>query len=287
MSIPYRLLSLIGIALILNILGSLFIAGLAFTQGVSILELSGERISQLPVELIRCILFVNQIFSFLLPSILFGYLFYKKEMWNSFYLNKAPILKNAIIAICLLAASYPLVILSYKANMALPLPEWISSLEQSTVDTLMKVLTMDTPAVFLMNLILIAVLPAIGEELMFRGVLQNQLAKWIKNEHLGIFLASTIFSAIHLQFEGFLPRLALGMVLGYLYFWTRNLWIPIIVHFLNNATQVVAIYTGNQQVSDINGGSIPEIHWSTYPISIILIMFLYKFLRPRVKQYDV
>ena len=89
---------------------------------------------------------------------------------------------------------------------------------------------------------MIALLPALGEELMFRGVLQRLFHDWTKNIHVSIFLAALVFGLFHLQFYGLLPRVFLGMVLGYLFYWTGSLWVPIFVHFMNNASAVIAAY---------------------------------------------
>jgi len=89
------------------------------------------------------------------------------------------------------------------------------------------------------NLLVIAVIPAIGEELMFRGVVQKLLAKWFGHPHWAILLTAFLFSAMHLQFLSFLPRFFLGIVLGYLFYWSGSVWLVILVHFINNALAVV------------------------------------------------
>jgi membrane protease YdiL (CAAX protease family) len=91
---------------------------------------------------------------------------------------------------------------------------------------------------YLSNLFFIAVIASIAEEVFFRGVLQQLLSKHFKNEHVGVWLTAIVFSLMHLQFYGFLPRVMLGAMLGYLFVFTRNLWIPILIHFLNNALVV-------------------------------------------------
>ena len=98
------------------------------------------------------------------------------------------------------------------------------------------------------NIVLLAILPAIGEELFFRGVIQKKLTYIIINPHLAILITSIVFSAIHLQFFGFLPRLILGLVLGYFFYYSKNLWMPILAHFTHNALSVLALFfTKNHQ----------------------------------------
>jgi hypothetical protein len=86
---------------------------------------------------------------------------------------------------------------------------------------------------------LIAIIPAIGEELLFRGVLQRIFTEWFKSAHWGIWISAFLFSAIHMQFFGFLPRMFLGLFFGYLLEATGSLWIPILAHFINNLTGVL------------------------------------------------
>jgi uncharacterized protein len=93
--------------------------------------------------------------------------------------------------------------------------------------------------VLIINFMIIAILPAIGEELLFRGVIQRLLGEWTKNVHIGIFLAAFIFSFIHFQFYGFVPRLLLGLYFGYLMFWSGSIWVPVIAHLVNNGMAVI------------------------------------------------
>ncbi len=105
-------------------------------------------------------------------------------------------------------------------------------------------LTMNSPLDLLLNLLFMALAPAIGEEILFRGYLQQTLGNLIKNHHAAIWLAAFWFSAFHFQFYGFLPRMVLGAIFGYLFYWSGSLWIPILAHFVNNATAVIVHYFG-------------------------------------------
>ncbi|PLX06689.1 MAG: hypothetical protein C0594_06605 [Marinilabiliales bacterium] len=95
---------------------------------------------------------------------------------------------------------------------------------------------------FLVNILMIAIIPAIGEELLFRGIIQKLLIEWTRKTWLGIVLTAIIFSAIHFQFYGFIPRFLLGMLFGYLLIWSKNIWLPIFAHFINNGTAVFVAF---------------------------------------------
>ncbi len=93
------------------------------------------------------------------------------------------------------------------------------------------------------NLIILAVLPAAGEEMIFRGVIQRMLGRILRRGDMAVWLAAFIFSAMHFQFYGFIPRFILGLVFGYLYYWTGNLWLPVTAHIINNSVTVISSWT--------------------------------------------
>ena len=134
-------------------------------------------------------------------------------------------------------------------NQNLHLPEsyqWLENFAREYEDRAeeqTKLLTnMGTVTTFLIAMLVIAVLPAIGEELVFRGIIQMELVRGTRNHHVAIWIAGFLFSFIHFQFFGFFPRLLLGVLFGYLYHWSGNLWIPITAHFANNGLQVLMLY---------------------------------------------
>ena len=97
-------------------------------------------------------------------------------------------------------------------------------------------------------MLIIALIPAFGEELLFRGLIQKGLFKSWGNIHLAIWLSAFLFSALHLQFLGFIPRFLIGGLLGYLFFWSGSIWLPILAHFVNNATAVLLSFMINKGV---------------------------------------
>ena len=118
----------------------------------------------------------------------------------------------------------------------------LKQMEDMAGDLTERMLKVDTIGGLLMNLLVIALIPAIGEELTFRGVVQQSLVKGCKNAHVGILLSAAIFSFIHFQFYGFLPRMFLGIILGYMFYYSGSLWTSILMHFVNNGAAVVVSY---------------------------------------------
>ena len=150
-----------------------------------------------------------------------------------------------LIAFAILLAGMPFITLLSQLNKMLTLPEWLGALEQlmksfeeaaqATTNLLLEGRSIWD---FLGNIIFIGAFAAVAEEMFFRGVLQKQLGKLFKNLHTSVWIAAFIFSLMHMQFYGFLPRVVLGAMLGYLFVYSNNLWLPIFVHFLNNALVV-------------------------------------------------
>lgn len=132
--------------------------------------------------------------------------------------------------------------LIYEWNQLLPMPQWMLDME-GKLKVLTEYLTdFRTPVHFLFGLLVIGVIPALGEELLFRGALQPVFQRWSGSVHVGIWVAAAVFSAIHVQFMGFFPRMLLGALFGYLYLWSGNLWVPVWAHFVNNGFTVTMMY---------------------------------------------
>ena len=142
------------------------------------------------------------------------------------------------------------------------LEEYLKNLEEMAASVTEKMLNVDSFGGLLLNLLVIALIPAVGEELTFRGVLQQGLTRRMKSPHAAIILSAAIFSFIHFQFYGFLPRMFLGILLGYMFYITRSLWTSITMHFVNNGTAVVLYYLNNKGLIEAD----PETFGSTqYP----------------------
>jgi membrane protease YdiL (CAAX protease family) len=138
-------------------------------------------------------------------------------------------------------------------NESLKLPEFLSGMEQWMRESeeqalkLTEAFLSDTSIKGLVvNMLMIGILASIGEELLFRGIILRIFKEWTKNAHLAVWISAILFSALHMQFYGFLPRMILGVVLGYLFVWSGSLWVPIITHFINNGSAVFIAYLYNK-----------------------------------------
>ena len=147
--------------------------------------------------------------------------------------------QDAILVCAIMLLITPFIALLVEWNMLLPFPEWLMQFHFNSEPIITAFLKMDTIWDLLYTIFVIAIIPAIGEELFFRGYLQQTIGNWLSNHHKAIVLTGFLFSAIHLDIQAIIPRFLLGVFLGYLYYWGRNLWLPILAHFTNNALAVI------------------------------------------------
>lgn len=168
-----------------------------------------------------------------------------------------------------------------------PVEQWMRSQEDLALQLTQNMIGDGTPQLLAINLIVMALCPAITEEFFFRGALQRLIGKWNPNPHFVIWSAAILFSAFHLQFYGFIPRMLLGAYLGYLLLWTRSIWIPVFAHFINNATAVIGMSDKNLRESALVTGEIPTDQIFQYgiaaAISLILFIFLNQYLKKILK----
>ena len=139
---------------------------------------------------------------------------------------------------------------------------------------------------FLYNVVLMAIIPAIGEELLFRGVLMRQFKNWLKNIHWAIIITAFLFSALHMQFYGFIPRMLLGVLFGYLVWWSGSLWTSMLAHFINNLMAVIFYYLYNKQLIsksvDSFGATSATFVWAILS-AIVVSGIIYIFYKKRIE----
>ena len=144
-------------------------------------------------------------------------------------------------------------------NSGITLPEAFSELEKTLKDleaqmaeATEKLTTFNHFGTFLLAFIVVAVLPGIGEELLFRGVLQNTLHRYSGNKHVAIWVTGFLFAAIHFQFYGLVPRTMLGVLFGYIYVWSGNLKMAMVAHIANNGLALCFAYYAQLTEMDID-----------------------------------
>lgn len=282
---------------VLLLLGAFSLAGviagsaLAFawsqSQGIdlqAVLYSLNEQSERTLRDAIRMANLLNHIATFTLPALAVALLLYKQRWISFFKLSYVPPIGLVLTAIFFVIASFPFVQLTYWLNHQFPLPEWMLELEETTENMVKALLVMDSPVELLFNLLIIGILPAIGEELIFRGILQQQLQRLLRNPVAAIWLTAIIFSAIHMQFAGFLPRMILGATLGYAFYWTRSLWVPILAHFITNAMQVIGQYVTDGKLTESDPTDLKTSDWITGIASLLIAVMVGYYLWRRSKE---
>jgi membrane protease YdiL (CAAX protease family) len=154
--------------------------------------------------------------------------------------------QGIMLSVALFMVAFPFInyLAEWNSNIEIPtaLGDWMQGKESQAGKLTELFLDMPSVGLLFFNLVMIALLPAVGEELIFRGIIQLGLHRQFGNAHVAIWVSAALFSAIHLQFFGFVPRMLMGVAMGYLLFWSGNLWYPIIAHLTNNAMSVVLSY---------------------------------------------
>jgi len=273
---PLFMLSILGLIVFLCLLVGLgFGEGYSYFKGMDLAASLANLTSKSATstrDFIRTNLLINHLSTFVVPGIVFAYFFYKNK-WASFLrISNFPKLYNLLLGSMLILAAFPLAQFAFWLNMKIPMPAILIEMEQGTAEMVKNLLLVEQPHELWFNLFVIAVIPAIGEEFIFRGILQKKLMEHMKNQHVAIWVAALIFSAIHMQFQGFLSRILLGGILGYLYHWTGNLWVAIFAHLVNNAAQIVGQYFFQKGMIEINmEETIVDVNWAMTLIAFVLV----------------
>jgi membrane protease YdiL (CAAX protease family) len=129
---------------------------------------------------------------------------------------------------------------------------WMRNMENQATEMTDAFLQVDTAMGLMVNLLIIGLLAAVGEELLFRGVILKMFRESVNNVHLAVFFSALLFSAFHGQFYGFVPRAMLGVMFGYIFVWTGSLWVPILLHLLFNSVSVVVAFLYTKGLMDVN-----------------------------------
>lgn len=246
----------------------------------------------LSINALKWIQFVQSAAMFLLPPLCMAYLWsqepikwLKVETFQSF--------KVSSMAVVLMLVALPAINLLSHLNQQItfpaflePLEQWMKTSEESANALTEQFLSVTTFGGLIINLLLMALLPAVAEELTFRGVLQRlfQPSTMLHNStpHLAIWCSAILFSAIHLQFYGFIPRMLMGALFGYMLVWTGSLWVPILMHFTNNAMAVLLYFItlrAGWDMETIDAIGTGNTLWLGIASLVITIIGIYAFLR--------
>jgi membrane protease YdiL (CAAX protease family) len=228
---------------------------------------------------------VNAVITFLILPILYMAIFR-----HSYFKKFNPATKRLpiflVLAIIIFFMGMPLLayLVDWNKDMKLPsslkpLQDWMENSENLAKVLTETIIYYKDSTSFVLTLLVVALIPGIGEELVFRGIVQNELKDILKSPTGAIWVTGFLFSFIHFQFFGFFPRMFLGVLFGYLYYWSGSIYVSMFVHFMNNALTLVLANMYKQKDISFNPDSSESIPFYSVIISLIAFSFfiyLYK-----------
>jgi len=283
------LLIVAGVGMVLTLI--FVVAGVfIFNSDLTILDKAVNTLRPNDAGFMRYLLIMQDITLFIVPSIILMILL-RPENSERLTEAKVPGITEIGLVIILAFCIFPITSFTGQINTAIRLPEglkgletWITEKEEKADNLIEMIITSRTFWSMMLNLATIAILPAIGEELIFRGVFQKILGRLFRSDHIAIWVTAIIFSTIHFQFYGFIPRLILGLVFGYLFLWSGTLWLPVIAHFVNNAFPVILAYI---QGVETMSSPVDLPLWkqaAILPVPLIVSLIILFYFRNKSKQ---
>jgi len=232
---------------------------------------SGLEITPAVLKYVQLILAT---FVFIVPANAYSHLF--SDNTFVFFEFKKPSLVFLFFAALLWLFTLPIISFLADINNKIAFPTSFAGLENSfrlaearAENATRFLLNITSLSGLMVNLLVIAVVAAIAEELIFRGIIQKLLFEQSKNIHLAIWLTALVFSLFHLQFFAIIPRIVLGAALGYTFYWSKSIWVPIFFHFINNASIVLASYLYHQKMITTDPNEI-----TFFPNSVLFVAFI-------------
>ena len=200
---------------------------------------------------------MQDILAFILPAVVTMAIIYRRP-FHVMGLDRAPSWLAIAIVIVFYIISLPAMNWLVEMNKAMSLPSWMAGIEQamrtaedSAAEVTRQMLNINSVGQLILCVLVVGVMAGLSEEMLFRGAMLRTMQDSRLGNHAVVWITAILFSAFHMQFYGFVPRMLLGVWLGYLFVWTGSLWVPIIAHTLNNSTVVLMSYLSNK-------GVIPE-----------------------------
>ncbi|NJK95277.1 MAG: CPBP family intramembrane metalloprotease [Bacteroidales bacterium] len=253
-----QLIIVLAVFLILNTVSSVF--GIALAN--SLYHLDTKTIETLftnfddprNIVILKMLQIIISLITFVLGSLLLAFLLSENSQ-RYLSLENRPALKLSLVSVLLVIFIFPFINFLGALNSEINFPNYVKEVSENNLKLMEAFLADTNPIGLFINIIMIGILPAIGEELFFRGIVQNIFHKITKNYHWGIWISAAVFSLIHMEFMGFVPRMVLGAMFGYMLVWSGSIWVPVIAHFINNMGAVLMYYLVNTgKLSEKNFG---------------------------------
>ncbi len=273
MKITLTLLFCLTGMLLFMLIGSIVVFSVYGTEALSYLSNPNPSVPE-ALAVLKILQICQGIGMFIVPGFILAMYFSEKPL-KYLGLNRIN-LNLGLLGLLTIIVAFPAINLLASINEQVNMPQWMIDMEQKAQVLTKAFMTVNSIGGLLLNIFMIAVLPAIGEELIFRGILQRIFTDLTGKVVWGIVISAVLFSSMHMQFQGFLPRFALGVLFSYFYIWSGSLWLPIIAHFINNSIAIIGytlIYKGNLPAEAENVGGL-GVMWPLGIMSLALVLVL-------------
>ena len=256
------------------IISSVAIGAISYFQGNSAGEMVGSA------TWLKWMQLIQSLGLFIFPVFLMAFLSTSKPL-EFLKLSTAPNLKQTCLTVLSMIVAMPFMDFIIQWNQAIhfpdflqPVEQWMRIKEEQANLLTEKMLEASSWKGWLFNFFIVAISAAFSEELFFRGTLQQYFSMRCR-VGVAIILSAFIFSAIHFQFFGFIPRFLLGAYFGYLLYWSQSLWLPILAHFTNNAIALLQIFLFGSEDTPLLPASVPPyVSYLAGVASLILFIFI-------------
>jgi membrane protease YdiL (CAAX protease family) len=278
MAVCLLILSTLGLVLAIPLFG------VSFSQ-INVV-LSGN-LKDTDISLLKYIQLIQSVSLFIIPAIILNHILFQSD--NKFFTSrKFPSITLIILVLITLIVSSPLIEILLKWNSSIKFPSFMAGIELKLQESenkaaflTEKLLSGQRITDYLINILMVAIIPAIGEEFLFRGILQRLFAAGLKNIHLSVLFAAILFSGFHFQFYGFFPRLALGLFFGYLFYWSGSIWIAVLAHFFNNFFEITIEFLDKNYGTNL---SAPIEKFQSNQLEILISLALTIFLVSQIRK---
>ena len=263
----FAALILCAISLLSMLVASLAVGVVLYSQGLEALTTPAAM---------RWVQAGTSVATFIIPVFVWRIFF--PHFWAGGYSPKLLTARSLLLGLLLVAGAIPVALLLEYLNSLMPMPYWVDNLNAASQQVLVALLAQPGTGAFIANLLVIAILAALSEELFFRGTLQPLLHRAFGG-HAAVWTTAVIFALVHMEFTAIIPRVFLGAVLGYLYLYTRSIWIPVLGHSLNNALAVVlARFSTTEELLAPDATEILT-YWYLPALGCVLLAVAYQQLR--------
>lgn len=263
-------------SLLIIVLSMIFVGSWVIRSGIWILSESSGT-TEITMENVlashplpgKTLVAINHVLVFIISSLIFLWIFHKKNILNFLQIRHFPPSYLILFPLALISL-FPVMGYLSQWTESLTLPGYLKNLDAQSMKSLESFLTMDGLFDLIVNIIIVGIIAGTGEEILFRGILQKELMLKINHPHLSIWITAFIFSLLHFQISGFFPKLLIGSVLGYAYYFSQSLLLPIILHIFNNSLAAVTLFF----IGSENGSSV-QSQTDISALSAIVSVFVF------------